>query len=101
MIVEFYGMSDEVVNVAVLNDEGKLRWEEEFMMWEGHKIAGRFSLRNIGVYAIYDGCWTFAPTLIDSSDNIPVGWTFTYYRDHQHSLGLRVQTTEDVRVTRA
>lgn len=100
MIIEFYGASDDIVKVAVKDDHNVLQFDEEFMMWDSYKVAGKFNLGRIGIIAVYDGFWTFAPSLIHSDDTLP-DWTYTFYRDHSYSIGLRVQTNEDVKVKRA
>lgn len=90
------GWSDDLIQI-----EGDI--QEEFnVIKDGPLIASLDIGGKLKVYAIYDGCWSFAPGKVDEDIEIPEHWVleFTDIMPRKYSMGLFVDTRhENVKVT--
>jgi len=107
--ITFYGSSDDLVEVrGPVWREGKLYPDgEEFdvgtagignsasiraeflLMDSEHKVA------NMLIYAIYDGCWSFAVSIAEEERPIPP-WPVALSNEHSYSVALAVTVPDGV-----
>lgn len=102
--IVFDGASDDLIHVS-----GQLNYPEcdEIDYAGGDPYKGSFVLKagehggRMRVHAIYDGCWTFAPGLVDEDDEWP-GWPIRFRRTPQfreYTLVLEIEAPADTTVT--
>lgn len=100
----FDGASDDLVHV-----NGHVNYPEcdEVNVYPQPLHAGSFLLKagehggRMRVHAIYDGCWSFAPGLVDEDDEWP-GWPIRFKRDpkvREYTLLMEIDAPGDTTVT--
>jgi hypothetical protein len=104
--IEFYGRSDDGINVRI---DGAYKDELGAyvpMARERRRYRKALEVRSIGgargvrVHAIYDGCWSFAVGQLEDGRSIPDGWTLTVEQEHPYSTRLVVDSgAEPVEIT--
>jgi hypothetical protein len=94
----FYGSSDDLIEVS------GIKGAKEFYAdgTDDSRIAGAFNLGGkMRVYAIYDGCWSFAVGQVD--DEIPLpNWPIRVYQsaENTYSMELAIDVPDDVKLFR-
>lgn len=75
--IKFWGSSDDLVEIeAVGNTNPKIEGLDEYNCMVNQEIVqGVFTVNNVlKVYAIYDGCWSFAASQINEDNPISELW---------------------------
>lgn len=108
--LEFTGHSDDIViakrtrqsNNCSAHGDDFHEDEDEISAYGGdNDISCRIKVSNIGgsrvciVNCIYDGTWSFAPSILEEERKLPP-WMFTVDQpDHQYSVRLIIESKED------
>lgn len=108
--IEFTGHSDDIVSVkrcrtvqfCDAQGDSVHEDEDEISAYGGDKdINCKVKVSNIGgsrvciVHCIYDGTWSFAPSMLEEERKLPP-WTFTVDQpDHKYSVRLVIESEED------
>lgn len=98
----FYGASDDLVEVEGVkgSDEFACGWHPS-----NHRGPGVVAQFNLGgrlrVFAIYDGCWSFAAAQVDEEIPLPE-WPIRVRQstDTPYSTRLEIDVPDDVKVFR-
>lgn len=96
MLIKFEGHSDDIVYVARLH-AGKEDREEYSAYRSGDDlIRATFNVGGrLRVYAIYDGCWSFAAGMIEEDISLP-GWdVYVTNGTNGYSAQLRIDTGDE------
>jgi hypothetical protein len=89
-MIKFRGSSDDIV---IIDQHGN---KDEYY-GDGEDVFATFNVGGkMRVHAIYDGCWCFAPALIDEDVPLPE-WPIAVEASG-YSANLNIEAPEDVRV---
>lgn len=92
--VTFYGVSDDLLEI-----EGDIKGCDEYGAYNADDGEVNTCVRithehgRINVYAIYDGCWSFAPALVDEDEELP-GWPIRF-RAEGYSIRMEIDLPDD------
>jgi hypothetical protein len=66
MKIVFSGASDDLIEVSIGNKHKEFNVIEDFTLVATFLVGGATK-----VYALYDGCWTFAAGMVDEGTSLP------------------------------
>jgi hypothetical protein len=108
--LEFTGHSDDIVSVkrvrqvsnSSVHGDDYHEDEDELSAYGGDDdISCKVKVSNVGgsrvciVHCIYDGTWSFAPSMLEEERKLPP-WTFTIDQpDHKYSVRLVIESKDD------
>lgn len=104
MLVEFYGHSDDCIEIDV---DGKSYDEISGYISNDKSIHSKTLLvttiggsSGVKVHVLYDGTWSFAVSQLDDGRSLPE-WTFTVRQEHEYSTRLSINSgPEPLLITR-
>jgi len=88
---KFYGASDDLIEV-----EGIKGGNEFNVIADGPHMASFNLGGKMRVHAIYDGCWSFAPAMVDESIPLP-DWPIRV-KQEGYTTVLEIDVPDDVKV---
>lgn len=94
----FYGSSDDLIEVSGVKGANEFYADNA----NDSRIMGVFQLGGkMRVYAIYDGCWSFAVGQVDDEIDLP-DWPIRLHPsiENTYSMELAVDVPDDVKLFR-
>lgn len=90
-IYRISGASDDLVEIG--GD-----FQEEYNVIRDGPYMGYLLLGGrLKVHVLYDGCWSFAPSMVEEDIPIPAGWEISFGQGNRsYSMCLTVATDEKV-----
>ncbi len=95
-MITIYGASDDLIEVE--GCQGADEFNE--IPSSGHVGHLDFTLgdQRLRVHVIYDGCWSFAPAMVEEEDRMPP-WPMTFRFNHCYSAVMTIDAPPAVMAT--